>query len=469
MDRRDALAALAGAPMANLAGAATPNDEPARLALSFRAGDRYFSRQGRPVLVLGRNPWGRNPDEYIELFRRTASAGEGLVRIHFTWPIADQTPGEVHPRVLAGWERMLDHAQSQGLAVLPVLGLWAFWSDGSTNPHWHAWDRNPFNAARGGPARRPIELFEDTETRRLWLRRAETLVRRWAARPAIVAWELFSEVDLVAGSTPAKAAQFVALAAAVVRAADASKRPVTVSLSGVVEWPEVLRSEAIDFNQIHPYAGGRFRGRLDELILDTTRDRLAKYGKPVLVGECGLDFGRPLGPSLDAAPRAALGIRHAIWSAIVSGSMTGRMLWWQDGYDASEGADLQGRFHDIAVPAAAFVRDIDFGGFAPVACRVGTRFLGAPRLFGAALGHHRLVLAWFRDAACVAPDWPVTTVSEASVAIELAKGRWKVSFVDPATGGEPAVVRELDAVDARTEIALPAFQDAIALRMDRID
>lgn len=52
----------------------------------------------------------------------------------------------------------------------------------------------------------------------------------------------------------------------------------------------------------------------------------------LLIGECGLDWAPPRG-TLDVAPGAEVGIRHAIWASVVSGGMSGRMLWWQDGWD----------------------------------------------------------------------------------------------------------------------------------------
>ena len=43
--------------------------------------------------------------------------------------------------------------------------------------------------------------------------------------------------------------------------------------------------------------------------------------------------------------------------------MNGRMLWWQDGYDVFENADLFRQYEDAATVPAALVRDISFAGF----------------------------------------------------------------------------------------------------------
>ncbi len=329
------------------ASAADKSGEGPRLKLC--SGENYFRMDGQPAFLLGRNAVGTTPRAYGDHFRHAAAAGERFMRIHFTFSPPGEKAGQIDAAVLNGWDEVLDAVEEQGLAVLPVLGVWADWNDGSRLESWHRWDKNPLSAVRGGPARRPAELLDDGPCRRLWLKRLETFVKHWSKRRAIVAWEIFSEVDLITGATEDRAVEFVERAAAVVRAADPWKRPVTASQAGINEWPKLLKSRALDFIEVHPYAGGALAGRLDETILSVVRQRLGKYRKPVLLGECGLD-SRPPRCTLDVSPRAEVGIRHAIWAAVVSGAMNGRMLWWQDGYDQFEKADLCRHYQQAAAP-----------------------------------------------------------------------------------------------------------------------
>lgn len=435
-------------------------DDGPRFAL--RPGDKYFRVDGKPAFVLGRNPVATNPKAYYEdYFRHAAAAGERFMRIHFTYMPPGEKPGEIDAGRLQFWDAVLDAAEKHGLAVLPVLGLWADWNDGSGGLPWHAWDKNPCSAEQGGPAKQPRELFDDSPCRKLWLKRLETLVRRWAHRRAIVGWEVFSELDLVTGATEERAVEFTERAAAVIRAADPWKRPLTASQAGVNEWPKLLKSNALDFIQIHPYAQGDFGGRLDDLILSTVRARLKAYGKPVLIGECGMSGGPPRG-TLDVAPRAEIGIRHAIWASVVSGAMNGRALWWQDGYDQFEWADLCRHYHQAAAPAAAFVRGVDYTGFAPVACVL------SDGLKGAVLGNDRTRLGWFRDAQCEPPAWPMQAVSGQTVTVEDAPGdSWQVEFFDPATGKSTGEGR-LRARAGRLRINLPEFKGSVAVRLKRL-
>ena len=427
----------------------------------LRSGEHYFRVNGQPAFVLGRNPAGMNPAAYADHFRHAAAAGEQFMRIHFTYIPPNEKAGEIDPAMLKSWDAILDAAEQQGLAVLPVLGVWTDWNDGSNKENWHTWDKNPFNVERGGPAKRPNELLADTPCRQLWLQRQETFVKRWSHRRAIVGWELFSELDLVTGATEERAVDFTERAAAVIRAADPWKRPVTASQAGVNEWPRLIKSTALDFIEIHPYTDGMQNGRLDDLIISVVHQRLAKYGKPVFLGECGLD-ARPPRNTLDVAARAEVGIRHAIWAAVVSGAMNGRMLWWQDGYDQFERADLCRHYQQAAASAVEFVRGIDFTGFAPASCVV------SDGLKGAMIGNDSIRLGWFRDAGCEPPNWPMKLLSGQTVTMAAPGDAWQVEFFDPVTGKSMGTTR-LTVRDQHVRIALSDFQGCIAVRLKRLE
>jgi hypothetical protein len=459
-ESRFALAALVAATTAHwnppMAAAGAARSDTVSPAFELREGERYFRIDGAPAFVLGRNPVGVNPEAFADHFRNAAAAGERFMRIHFTYSPAGEKAGEIHPDMLNSWDAVLDAAEKHRLAVLPVLGIWSDWNDGSRGETWHLWERNPFNALLGGPAKSPGELLDETECRRLWFRRLETMVKRWAGRRCIVGWEIFSEVDLITGATEDRAVEFAVQSAAVVRAADRLRRPTTLSQAGVNLWPKLLESDAVRIVQVHPYAADPFGGNLDELILNSVRERLRTYRKPVLIGECGLDWAPPRG-TLDVAPRAEVGIRHAIWASVVSGAMSGRMLWWQDGWDQFEKADISRNYEQAAAPAAAFVQGMDFSDFAPVSCE-------APGLMGALLGNDHQVIGWFRDARCIPPEWSLRTMSGQEISIGGPAGTWTVEFVDPLTG-KVLEARTVQAGGNRLRIPLPTFQGAIALRL----
>jgi hypothetical protein len=435
---------------------------PVKPVLELVKGEKYFRFEDTQRLVLGRNPVAVSPDAFTEHFKNAAAAGETFMRIHFCYMPSDEKAGELHPGMLKSWDAALDAAEKYHLSVMPVLGVWADWNDGSKGEVWHAWDKNPFNALHGGPARSPAELFEPGKCRELWLKRLEAFVRHWEGRRCIVAWEVFSELDMLTGSSEGKGAAFIEEAAKVIRAADRLKRPVTCSLTVVNEWPTLFKSDAVDLVQVHPY-GDTGKGDLDDLILRSVRKRLATYGKPVLLGECGLDWRPPRG-TLDASERAPIGLRHAIWAAMVSGAMNARMFWWQDGYDQFEKADLTRHYQKIAETAALFVKAVDYSGLAPVECEMSAGIRGA--MLGSATdgpGEGKTIVGWFRDARCIAPQWPTEPTKEQWVVMPARDGPWLVDVVDPETG--KAVERkETIARAGKLRVDLSEFRGSVGVR-----
>ena len=454
LQRRFGPFAFAGA--LALAGFVVAHSVTAQPAIEWRRGDVFFRLGGRPSFLLGRNPTGTTPEMFGAYFAQAVNSGEKLVRIHLTVGFPQTTKaGEMDEAWAARWDSVFDAAAAKDIGVLPVFDAWADWNDGSRGEQWHRWDKNPYNVANGGPARRPAGLFENGECQRLWLRWLDQLVHRWQARPNIIGWEIFSELDLITGGTEETAVPFIHAAATVIHEADERRRPVTASLSGVREWTSLFRSDALDIVQVHPY--GR---NLDEMILRTVRRRQADYDKPVLIGECGLD---PAGPGgIASAPRAEIGIRHAIWAAMISGAMNGRMLWWEDGYDFYSGRNLRQRYKNIAATAAAFARDVNFADFRPV------EMLAADGLKGGAIGNDHIILGWFRDAKCEPPEWPVRLMTGRRVTLKLPQQstQGSVEFRNPV-GGSRRETQTVSTQSGQLEIALPDFEDAIAFVVRR--
>ena len=418
-------------------------------------GEFYFRVDGQPTFLLGRNPTGWQVEQFAPLLQWSEESGERLARIHMTigWPMG-APPGEIDAAWAARWDQVLDLAAQHGVYVVPVFGVWGQWNDGSQGEAWHFWDQNRYAADLGGPAQNPADLLGDTECRRLWLQWLEALVRRWGGRANILAWEAFSELDLITGSSEDAAVGFMSCAAAVIRAADPQRRPVTASLAGTNEWPRLFASDSLDLVQVHPYGAD-----LSDRVLASVRARRARYGKPVLIGECGLTGSPPAG-SLAEAPRAAIGINHAIWAAVVSGALNGRMLWWEDGYDQYERLELRARYRTASVPVARFLASTDFGGMAPLEAQ------GSADVTGAALSSDRLVLAWFRDAQCQAPDWPIRDIIGATVVLRppFHTPGVTVEYWDTRAGGRLSTT-SLTLPRGPLTVPLPLFRDSVALKL----
>ena len=358
--------------------------------ITLRKGDSYFSIDGRQSFLFSRNITGQDVEHLsdFELFLNYAqAAGDHFVRLQIDnlGPFF-RNNGDADEFLLGKWDRVFDMASERGLYIVPAFGVWIWWNQDSL------WKDNPLNTVKGGPAGSPGELFKrDSETQKLWLKFVRKLVERWQPRENILAWEIFSEINLAHGSSNANALDLIEPAADTIRAADPQQRPITVSLCdecGV--WPNANSSQVIDFIQVHPYP---VNGQLDREIITMTNQRIRDFKRPVLIGESGLTGIEP--DPFKHQPNASSGIRHAIWADIVSGAMNGRALWDQDSYTIYDSYWKDHPYTDILafaesyskleIPAVKFVRDMDFAGFQPLPVNLPA----GTQVWGAALGNEK--------------------------------------------------------------------------------
>jgi hypothetical protein len=138
------------------------------------------------------------------------------------------------------------------------------------------------------------------------------------------------------------------------------------------------------------------------------------------------------------------------------------MLWWQDGYDQFEKVDLCRLYQQAGAPTASFVRGVDFTNFAPVPCDLPAGVKGA------VIGSASTRLAWFRDARCGPPNWPLEPLSGQQVTVDALGNSWRVEFFDPLTGKFTAK-SQIAVRDGRLRIPLVEFQGSVAARLQRLD
>jgi hypothetical protein len=440
----------------------SPTDTPLP-KITLKEGDSYFSVDGKPSFLFSRNLAGNKISQYSQLLDLTNNGGSKLVRIQLdSFGMGYSNSGKVDEAWAKNWEVVFKKAESNGIYVMPTFSAWYDWNDGEG---YSTWKTNPFNEVNGGPARTPRELFvADSPTQKLWINWMKTLIERWKGQKNIIAWEIFSEVNMSPGTTQAEAVDFVTSAASIIRAADSYHRPITASLADFGDWSGFYRSEAIDFINIHPYP---VPGNLDTAIITEVRSMLKKYSKPVLIGESGLSFLTPDSkpPTLTTAPRAEIGIKHAIWAAVVSGAMNGRALWWEDGvaiYFPALNLPFIKKYTEAELSASKFVDGVDFNGFQPLTSTTSSA------LRGAVVGNEQVALGWFRDAKCEPPDWwiqPIITKQTVAITVPGTGINWRVNFYDTNTGTEIISSEVVSRKGEKITITLPDFTDDIAFKI----
>jgi hypothetical protein len=432
--------------------------------VTLGAAQQYFMRSGVAQPILMRNIAANSAAEAVQLLDVAKNGGTRLVRFQLTQGFGYTTlgitsKGDVVESVASDWDKVIDAAADRGIAIIPVFAIWGDWNDGTPDYGWSHWSANPLNQANGGPAAQPSELLSNTTAQQRWLGWLSKLVTRWQARANIAAWETFSEIDLLTGSTEATAVAFAETAASTVRALDTYKRPLMMSTSDLNEWTNLWASNGNDIVQLHPYGNN-----LDDLILQHVKTRLAA-GKPVLIGESGLDAANPDGTTIISTnANAKVGLRHAVWAGLVSGALDARAFYWEDGYAVffpQTGMSLVNQYATVESTAVTFLGTTEFTGLSPAAVT------NPATLFGAALAGSNLVVAWFRDASCIAPWNCTASVASASVSITLpaavADGNWSVTLYDPVSGTSQSPV-PATVSGATLNFTLPAFTDSIVLR-----
>ena len=432
-------------------------------SITLKKGDFYFSIDGQQSFIFSRNVAGYETSQYYQLLDFTSKGGSKFVRVQLdSLGMGYSNTGEVDEAWAKKWEEVFEKAAANGIYVMPVFGVWCDWNDGNG---YSTWKSNPFNEINGGPTRTAGDLFiSDSPTQRLWLGWMKTLIERWQGQKNIIAWEIFSEINMTPGTTEPEAIDFVNSATVIIHNADSSQRPVTASLADFGDWSSFYRSDSIDFINIHPYP---VSGKLDTTIITEVRSMLAKYHKPVLIGESGLSFETPDSnpPTLTTADRADIGIKHAIWAAMVSGAMNGRALWWEDGvaiYFPALNLPFIQKYANADLPASNFVRGVDFTDFQPL---TSTSNSG---VWGAAVGNEKMVLGWYRDATSEPPDWklqPIISKQTITLTVPGLATNWEIDFYNTKTGidivSSVIVTRE----GMKITITLPDFTDDIAFKM----
>ena len=179
-----------------------------------------------------------------------------------------------------------------------------------------------------------------------------------------------------------------------------------------------------------------------------------------MIGELGLW-------SMATKANASIGIKHAIWAGLVSGSMNGRALWGNDGYSiySTDNHALAFQFMQTyattELPVAHFVSDIDFSGYKPLTVTTSSQ------VWGAAVGNDHSILGWFRDAGSEPPDWNLqTTISKQSVTLTIpgSASNWKVDFYDTKDGTTILSSNSVSASGNAITVPLPDFHDDIAFK-----
>lgn len=296
---------------------------------------RYFeTSDGRALRLIGENvcwPERRGTFNYEEWFEAMRRSGQNFARLWISpwWASIEQSANTLTRYRLdsaAQLDRIFEIAEEKGIYLLLCLDFHGMFQ--LDNPHWggsaNYWKRNPYQKENGGPCINPNDFFTDPTARVLYQKRLRYLIARYGASTRLLAWQFFNEID------GAYAPQHLLQAADVaawhrdmaqwLRQHDPYGHLITTSLTGGSDRPEIWSLKELDFSVYHSYGDPAPAKKLSTL----SDDFFHRYGKPVLIGEYGVDW-RGWGRATDPHMRAQ---RQSLWGAALGGSVGAALTWW---------------------------------------------------------------------------------------------------------------------------------------------
>jgi hypothetical protein len=293
---------------------------------------RFLTSNGRCFYPVGQDvAWGYTSglSDYrvTTIFPKMGAAHETWSRVWMThfydwqglglnleWPKVNNTFGQFSLTVASNWDAIVSAADQAGIHFQMTLqhhGQYASTNGSNVNPNW---EQNPYNAANGGFLSNATNFFTDATARDYTKRKYHYIIARWGYSPAIMAFELFNEVQYTDAGSSGQWSNIQAWhdeMAMFIKTNDPYHHLVTTSDS----LNEPLWDET-DYYQHHEYPSDLITG-----LRDAQDISVSQTVAPDFAGECGIDF----------TPH--VGISPPIWAGIMSGQSAAFMPWYWDTID----------------------------------------------------------------------------------------------------------------------------------------
>lgn len=295
----------------------------------------YYLRydNNEPYIPIGHNVSWWNEDgtgQWEDTFEKMHNVGENWTRIWMTHFYQGTTlewrsnkryydgVGVLSMPIAWRLDRIVENCEQNSISMQLTLQHHGQFST-TVNANWND---NPYNirfaASDGGFLDDPADFFTDAEARRITKYKYRYIIARWGYSGAILAWELFNEVQYTDGWDDDRdsVVDWHVEMADYIKSVDPFNHLVTTS-SDTSGFDSLWCRDDIDLVQVHYY------GSYNISFFDEAFNRLSNYNKPVIMGEFG-DFDRT------NEDEGRLVIHNGIWSAFHVNS--GANLWWWDNF-----------------------------------------------------------------------------------------------------------------------------------------
>jgi len=384
-------------------------------------GRRLVLTTGEPFLALGANRcWGevRRSELYLEEMALLARHGASVVRVWLApwWLPVERERGVYDQAACARLDAIMAEAERLGLKVIICIE-----QHGNLEPaggEVGLWPGHPYNAVNGGPCRTVRDFFSRAEARRLFRNRLRYLAARYGYSTALLAWELFNEVEYVPLENGGLAwnswlvEDWHAQMARYLREADAHGHLVATSSDPALQ-SRLVEAGVVDVMQLHVYADADLTDRVIEEVSRACRTASV----PVIVGEFGIKGGT-------TSPEE---LTRCLFGATLSGA-AGALPWVQDAPDLGPYLELwtaARRFFDRSFESGGAFEESDLRLRNVPARRDGA----SPRLVALRGGDETwvLVLAGGQEAQ----PWRAGAALEVP---EAAPGEYAIEYWNPHAG-----------------------------------
>jgi len=289
---------------------------------------RFLTSNGRRFYPVGEDmAWSSPSANALNIFPKMGAAHETWSRVWMThfydwaglglnldWPKVNNTFGQFSLTVASNWDAIVSAADQAGIHFQMTLqhhGQYASTNGSNVNPNW---EQNPYNTANGGFLSNATNFFTDATARDYTKRKYHYIVARWGYSPAIMAFELFNEVQYTDAGQSGQWSNIQAWhdeMAMFIKTNDPYHHLVTTSDS----LNEPLWDQT-DYYQHHEYPSDLITGLRDAKDISASQTVA-----PDFAGECGID------------PTPHVGISPPIWAGIMSGQSGASMPWYWDTID----------------------------------------------------------------------------------------------------------------------------------------
>jgi hypothetical protein len=290
---------------------------------------RFITSNGRRYFPVGEDvAWSSPSSDVLNIFPKMGAAHENWSRVWMThfydngttlglnldWPKVNNTFGQLSLTNAHHWDAIVAAADQAGIHFQMTLqhhGQYSSTIISKTDPNW---EQNPYNVANGGFLTSATNFFTDPTAKSLTKRKLRYIVARWGYSPAVMAFELFNEVQFTdAGSLGQwniieawhnEMAQFI-------RTNDVYHHLITSS-SDLTKpiWDQT------DYYQHHDYPSDLITG-----IRDAQDITASQPVAPDFSGECGIDN----------TPH--VGISPPVWAGMMAAQSGDAQPWYWDTID----------------------------------------------------------------------------------------------------------------------------------------